>query len=181
MDLAGTELTPLTRFDLRVEGQWQAAPARQWHGKVSGEEPIVSVLFLVTEAAVRWGKSAPANAEGQDVQLAFHGYDSSDCFVQLAASVPGIVLTYAITLESASYRPEIPASVALRTGTIQRLAKVVATPGVDVLALFLAARDVKVGRNRLWHLRPALAEGIPDPIRKLLTYGRAGELDVQVR
>lgn len=158
-----------------------AGSARQWRGMAVGEEPVVSVLFLVTETAVRWGKSAPAGAEGQEVRLAFHGYEPSDCFVQLVASVPGLVLTHAITLESASYRPDLPAFEGLRTGTIQRFARVAAVPAVDVLALFVAARDVKVGRNRLWHLRPALAEGMPEPIRKLLTYGRTGELGVQVR
>lgn len=179
MDLAGIELAPLTRLDVRVEGQWQPGPSREWRGEASGDEPIVSVLFLAAEGAVRWGKSAPASAKGpHGVRLSFHAYEPADLFVQLGVSVPGAMHAHAITLESASYRPEIPARAALRTGAILRLATVVATPSVDVLALFLAARDVKVGRNRLWHVRPALAEGISDPFKRMLTYGRSGRFDL---
>jgi hypothetical protein len=48
---------------------------------------------------------------------------------------------------------------------------------VDVAMLFIARADVKSARNKLWHLRPQVAERVTDPqLHRMLTYGRTGQL-----
>jgi hypothetical protein len=40
--------------------------------------------------------------------------------------------------------------------------------------LLIARRDVRSARNGLWRVRKALATLIPEPFRRILTYGRTG-------
>ena len=75
---------------------------------------------------------------------------------------------------SAQYRPVIPETLAVSTGSIVEFAIIDGEPEIALSVAFLAGADVKVGHNRLWHVRPGLAEHISQPIRAMLSYGRSG-------
>ncbi len=59
------------------------------------------------------------------------------------------------------------------TGTAHVVARVA---GVTFVVVLLPASAVKVGRNRLWHLRDDLAARLSPEVRGLLTRGRSGEM-----
>jgi hypothetical protein len=54
------------------------------------------------------------------------------------------------------------------------LATVEGDPRIELGVLLLALRDVKFGRNHLWHLRPERAQGLPEPFATILVRGRSG-------
>ncbi len=52
----------------------------------------------------------------------------------------------------------------------------VVTPTCELMAMFLARRDVTSVRNGIWHARSKLIEDIADPWRAVFTYGRTGTI-----
>jgi hypothetical protein len=47
---------------------------------------------------------------------------------------------------------------------------------VAIVVVILPAFALKVGRNRLWHLRRELAAALPAKLRHLVTRGRTGNV-----
>ena len=62
---------------------------------------------------------------------------------------------------------------ATNTGTLHVVARI---EGVAFAVLLLPASAVKIGRNRLWHLREDIVSRLPADQRGLLTGGRSGSL-----
>ena len=144
----------------------------RWSGALTCSVPIVAVAFLLTPKALFWSKSAPASAS-QSVCLSLHAY--AEYSLQRAtfttsiggAHLPGIPVAVEGELRQAC---TLGASHQT-TGHIARLACI---DEVVLLVLILPGSVVKVGRNRLWHIRNDLAPHLPPHIHDLLTRRRSG-------
>lgn len=168
----------LRRVDVSVSGEWRAGATRDWLGQARGPEPIVAISFAVKGGRVSWCKSGRATPEGQPVRLLLGHYDSAMRDVQVNFSVGDGGVVSRTVVDSPTYRPSIFPPMTITTARFTPFTTVEGASPVQLFALFLVGSDVKVGRNRLWHLRPKLAESVPTDFRKLLTYGRTGEWDV---
>ena len=175
--LEAFESSALRHFPVAISGEWLRARTRDWRGEVRAEEPIVAVSFCIRGRDVSWCKSDPAD-HSHPIRLLLAHYDSGGRDVQVNFSVgetDGSVRTRTL-LPSAAYRPAIRPSHSAGTSTLVPYATVEGSHPVQVLVLFLASSDVKLGRNRLWHLRTNLLDSVPAVFRTVLARGRAGEL-----
>ena len=176
MTLEGTTFQKITPLLVSVKGQWSPGLNRDWHGLASAPEPFVALVFLCAPRGCKWAKSQRGELP-REVRLALIPYDESGKDVQVNFSVGGGYAVGRSEVPSATYRPVISVEQTFQSGVIQKFTQVVGEPYLDLLILFLASRDVHSARNRLWHLRPELAESISsDSIRHMMTYGRTGHL-----
>jgi hypothetical protein len=147
---------------------------RSWSGRAVADEPIVGMSILVAGPKGSWVKSAHREPElRMDLQLS--SYDEGHRDVQIVAGVGGDSV-YSRCLLAAKEQALRVEPGSCRTGGPTLLAVVEGDPRIEIYALFIARADVKFGRNRLWHLRPTLAEAVQEPLRSALTRGRSGEL-----
>lgn len=166
----------LRQLPVLVSGGWQAGPTRDWRGEARAAEPLVAIVFCVRGANVSWCKSERPNPAGQPVRLLLGHHDSEGCDVQVNFSVGAGQVRSRTVVASPSYRPLIPTPIAGATAALLPFSAVEGSHQVQLSVLFLAGSEVKVGRNGVWHLRPALVESVPEGFRELLAHGRAGEL-----
>jgi hypothetical protein len=129
-----------------------------------------------SEGRISWCKSAPATDDGLSITLLLGQFDDTGLDLQVNLSVGDGHARTRCTVASPDYLPSIATSSRALTGVRFTLTTIEASPEVIVATLFLAATDVKVGRNRLWHLDADHGAGVPEDLRKLLSYGRSGEI-----
>ena len=170
-----SRLGGLHRVAVVVTGAWKPGNTRDWHGVATASVPLVGVAFVTSRGRTAWCKSTPAQPEGQPVRLFLGHYDRSGLDVQVNWSVGRGQARSRCQVESREYRPAIMLNEPVVSGHAVELATIAGTPPVVVSALFLAAADVQVGRNRLWHLLPELTSMFSEPYRAILTRGRSGE------
>lgn len=160
--------------ELAIALTGQMMGQRRWNGSAVAEEPIVAMTILAAGRKRTWVKAAqPESKISMSLQLS--SYDDGHRDVQVAAEVGGDFV-YSRSLLAAreqTFRVE-PGSC--RTGGPTLLAVIEGAPRIEIYAFFIARSDVKFGRNRLWHLRPTLAEAVEEPLRSVLTRGRTGEM-----
>lgn len=148
----------------------------QWSGTVESRTPLAGIAVLNTGTKARWVKSAPA-------MLNANIYVS---FTSVGAHAPRRA-TFTARLHGAIL-PGVPVDVDgdvtvtrhLRTNRIEtgRAHFLVEVPGAAFVVLFLPSTVLKVGRNRLWRVLDDLALALPPELRRVLTKGRTGELQV---
>lgn len=158
----------------------------QWTGSLTSKVPIVCVGFLLQRDMLFWVKSAPADVS-QPVTVSLYAYadqslDKRFFALDKATFVPSVGGTWLPA-------PPVPRVADLTqactlgvaeqfTGRVSCLAS---APDVSFLVLTLPGSVVKVGRNRLWHLRGDLAPLVSPPARKLLTRRRSGRIPADTR
>ena len=165
----------LRQIEVSVSGEWQAGATRDWRGQAHAPEPVVAISFVVKGAQVSWCKSERGNSVGQPVRLLLTHYDSAMRDVLVNFSVGEGHVVSRTVVDAPTYRPKFQATMTFMTASFIPFTTVDGSQPVQLFALFLAASEVKVGRNGLWHLRPKLVESVPVDFRNLLTYGRTGE------
>jgi hypothetical protein len=155
----------------------------QWTGSLTSKVPIVCVGFLLTRDTLFWVKSAPADVS-QPVTVSLYAYaddslDRATFALDKATFVPsvgGAWLPAPPVPRVADLSQVCTLGVAEQfTGQVSCL---VSAPDVSFLALTLPGSVVKVGRNRLWHLRGDVAPLVSPPVRELLTRRRSGSIPV---
>jgi hypothetical protein len=167
----------LRRLPLTVTGAWTDSPTGpRWSGRASAPEPLAAIAFLTTAGETRWCRSSPPAPDGLEVDLLWWFGSATDPRGSLVARFgqggSGQLQTL-LTGVSRDARPAIPTPWAVHTGELRT---VVAWPQGRLSVLFVAGSDVRGARNRLWHVRPAAAEGVEEPYRRPFTYGRAGRI-----
>ena len=170
-------LESLRRLEVMVEGDWCSGRVRRWQGVARAAESLVGVAWVTSGESSRWCKSKRASPDGQQVGLLLGHYDASGLDVQVSFSVGRGSARVRCTVPSEDYKPSVPGAVGVRTGEPSRLATIYSTPEIVLSLMFIAGSDVTVGRNGLWHIRRELAESVPEPLRSILSYGRAGQLE----
>lgn len=165
----------LAKLSVVIEGSWNEARPADWRGTARADASIVAVTLLGRPESGCWCKSEPGLIDGQRVRLLLGRYDKLGRDVKVIFGAGG-QRDGRTMMPDARYRPDIPARTVCTTGSFVRFAIVAGEPAVPCWLLFLAASDVKVGRDRLWHLRKDLREGVAEPLRSILAYGRTGTL-----
>lgn len=187
---AGAWQPPTRRTDRQPDGRGTEVLVEgihvQWTGSLTSRVPIVCVGLLLTRDTLFWVKSAPADVS-QPVTVSLYAYADQSLdkrvfaldkatFVPRVgdAGLPGVPVPRVADLSQAC-----TLGVAEQfTGHLSCLAS---APDVSFLALTLPGSVVKVGRNRLWHLRGDVAPLISPPVRELLTRRRSGSIPVNAR
>lgn len=191
-------LTP--RVDLvavRVDGAWTRSTRRTYarpdqagsgegpfvdvedavfRGACTAATPIAAIAFLVRSDAIHWVKSAPA-ALALPLEIALR-------------AAPALDATRA-TFGASLHRGHLPAPpvacgadpvaacVLGSTETTTGRAHVLATiDDARIIAIFLPGSALRVGRNRLFSLRPELTDALPEDLRALVR-GRSGAITVE--
>jgi hypothetical protein len=185
--------------DVRMRGAWAGKPQRRyasqqqsgtgegpyietvdwrWDGAFEGASPLVGLALLSLGKRLYWVKSHPPTVQPA-VGFSAHGWAAHPGSVSVTGSFHGAYLpSMPINISN-----EPPASCVMgplegRTGTphvVMRLDEL-----VFAVVLFPASA-IKVGRNRLWHLREGLASHLPPNLQRLLTRGRSGEVPPATR
>lgn len=166
-----------TEVRMTFDGAWQPAPKRDWQGTIRCTEAVVGISFICVKGHTEWAKSDVGNDEGLEVRVMLGNYDASELDVQVNVSIGHNGPRWRTRIDSASYLPALLVPKVFLTGRIIDFAKIKGDPVVAFKAFFLARRDVRVGRNRLWHLRKELVECFPASLRRILTHGRSGKFD----
>jgi hypothetical protein len=138
---------------------------------VSAPCPIAGIAFLATGNELTWVKSCPPFPRlGLHVSVtayADYAHDRATLGVSLGGShLPGVPVPI---------REPLPAPIPVPSGTHATCAAIHVTSAgpVEIFAILLPGRFVRVGRNRLWRLRDEYAQPLPAEIRTLLTRRRA--------
>jgi hypothetical protein len=181
----------LVRVPVQMRGAWTPEMAlssgwtrREWQGLARADEPLVAVLFARVADTIEWHKSdRPPRRDPADA-VAVHTLDVSlgitagpgQPLASLDARTHRAHANVTISVPGGGLAPAIPDQHATSTGVLLDLVAFDGTPRVTFALLFLAASQVKVGRNGLWHVRRALAPALHEPLRTILTRGRHGSL-----
>jgi hypothetical protein len=149
----------------------------RWEGTLEGDSPLVGLALLVTDERFYWVKSHPP-ADRPQVSFSMARW----------AGIPGSVS--ATGSFHGAYLPSLPIDVdeeppvacilgdsAVKAGTPHFVVQV---KGVALAVVLLPASAIKVGRNRLWHLRETIAARLRPRLSVLLTRGRSGRIDPRV-
>ena len=161
-------MLPLGLTELPVTISGDSATPRRWTGTARAVEDLVALGLMVQDGAIRWFKSSH---RAPTVRL--------DITLHPPEAVEGgyVVLDAGGRVQNALSRGGRSISVVSRqaiTGRPLLLATVEGDPRLELGVLLLTLRDVKFGRNHLWHLRPERAQGLPEPFATILARGRSG-------
>jgi hypothetical protein len=176
MNLDGIRFPCLASVAVTVEGRWSLLPRRDWRGVAVADEPLVAVAFLSCGGSVHWYKSERRGGDRVEVRCLLLPFAAGEADTQVNFSVGQGGGRCWSMLASPEGVPVIPDRRELRSGVIERFAEVAGEPRVGLSLLLIARRDVRSARNGLWRVRRGLADLIPEPFRRTLTYGRAGML-----
>ena len=175
MSIDGTNLEFVKPLKVRVDGSWQESRMRDWKGIAISTEPLVALVLLRFENKVEWCKSERGNPDGQPVRLLLSPYDSEKLDVQINFSVGGGHVRSRSIVSSDTYKPKLLELNNISTGVFYKMFDVKGSRNIELYSLFLAASDVKVGRNGLWHIRKEHQENVEEPLARILSFGRNGE------
>lgn len=143
----------------------------RWAGTFESSVPITGIAMLYRDGG-SWAKASPATMN-PGVQVSVHARAGCvDGQASFAASLHGAFLpTVPVVCGD-----DLPAACTFGsshavTGRPHLVAEV---DGTAFIVLMLQGSVLKVGRNRLWHLRDELASALPADLRQLLVRGRTG-------
>jgi hypothetical protein len=176
MNLAGINFPCLAPVAVTLEGGWAPPPRRDWQGVAAASEPLVAVAFMSCGAVVEWYKSERGSAETLEVRFVLFPYEADGRDVQVNFSVGRGGGRWRSVLASSKVVPVLPDQRELQAGVVERFAEVTGEPRIELSLLLIARRDVRSARNGLWRVRKVLADLIPEPFRRMLSYGRTGRL-----
>lgn len=176
MSIIDTDLSFLKSLRVEITGSWQESSRRAWRGCAISSEPVVALVISKVDKKIEWCKSERGNPDGQPVKLIMGHYDSENLDVQINYSIGGGHVCSRCITSTQRYKPELLIKRAMRAGVIEKVFQVEGSKTIELYALFLAASDVKVGRNGLWRIRDEYRDKLLSPFDEILAYGRNGEL-----
>jgi hypothetical protein len=172
------KLTSVTQIDILIRGAWDPQEIRYWRGTATASEPCVAVAFLRDGYHVEWCQSERTNESNLDLDLALFPYHKSeDLDIQVNFSIGQGRRRWRSILPSPVYRPTIRDSFKVLAGEVFQFTTVEGNPRVELFGLFIVQRDVEWVRRKIWHLQPRLRDAIQEPLKQVLTYGRAGTFE----
>ena len=155
------------------EGPYDESVDWRWDGAFESVSPFVGIALLAIDARLHWVKSGPPAARAVVCVLAA-GWAARPDSVSFTGAFHGAYLPSV----QVDIPDEPPASCIIgpsltRTGMLHVVARLDRAAFGVVL---LPGSAVKVGRNRLWHLREDVASGLSPELHSLTTRGRSGEV-----
>jgi hypothetical protein len=162
---------------LPVRWSERQVPHRVWSCSAAANEPITALLVGTADGRIEWVKSSQRT--DQELVFSLHVTPLDPRYQGVHFQVDAghaFLQSFYCRTPSGSAQPitELPQSSA--TGRFVRLARLEGTPTVEVGLLLLARKDVKFGRNALWHLRQPLQTKVGGTVGRILSYGRTGSL-----
>jgi hypothetical protein len=149
----------------------------RWHGTLECSAPLAGIAFLVTSGRVDWVRSPPATV-APTLELSLHRYAGHvDAGASFAASLHGARLHTVPVPGTPNLRESCtPRAGSLLTGSGHLVAE---AGGVEFWVVLVPGSVIKVGRNRIWHLRDELAAVLPVDVRQVLARRRTGGWAIQ--
>ena len=177
MSIINTDLSFFKKLNINISGSWKDVARNDWEGTAISTEPLVALSILKIENKYEWCKSERGSLDGQPIRLLLSPYDSHSPDVKINFSVGrGHVISGCIMPEK-RYQPPLLLKNVITTGHIEKTFFIEGSKNVELYSLFLAASDVKVGRNGLWHIRDEYKNKLLEPFDTILTFGRNGEFE----
>jgi hypothetical protein len=156
----------LTELPVTIDGD--SVTARRWTGAARGVEDLVALGLMAHDGVLRWFKSSH-RAATVPLDVTLHPPDAVEggyAVLDVGGSVDNALSRGGRSISA------LPCQAI--TGRPLFLATVEGDPRMELGVLLLAFRDVKFGRNHLWHLRPERAQRLPEPFATILVRGRSG-------
>lgn len=170
-----------TRTSVRLTGSPVPHPTagyRLWRGTFESVEPIVALAITVCGRHVHWARTSHRSTPSLETSILFSPYDEAGLDIAVTFSIFDAVATSQVITDSRQSQPT-PSPKTFVTGQLVEVADFATDPPCRLNALFLIRRDVASVRNGVWHAKSEVVSSMGDPWRKMLTYGRAGELETE--
>lgn len=178
MSILDSRLPFLKPLSVEIQGAWEterSGRGETFRGHATASEPIVALLFAKTGKTFQWCKSGRGNTEGLQILFGMGLSGFAHVPVHVGFHLGGSAIQYSTAgIETTTFKTDLIKNKDISTGCFTKL---FAPADKHVFGcMFLAAEDVKNGRNHLWHIRPTFQDQIPQQLNKILSYGRAGEI-----
>lgn len=177
----------------RGEGPLDEVLDRRFRASILALEPLVAVALAVAERELWWVKGLPLEprprlehehfapstlepsplASSLELELTLHRWAHEEPSRASGLSMGARVAGSWLPALGVSTEPSLELGGVLYLGRAEPWAR---AHEAALFVLVLPARLVRVGRNRLWRLRPEPAARLEPRARELLTRGRAGAL-----
>jgi hypothetical protein len=168
-----------TALDVRLTGAPVPHPTsgyRDWKGRFESSEAIVALVVVVTGSHLSWTRTSHRGTESIEAGILFAPADEEGRRIKVCFSIMDATAYGSAYVESIQTQPT-PLLQTFRTGQLVSIATIKGEPRCESKALFLARRDVVSVRNGVWHARGDVLSSLDEPWRKILTWGRTGELE----
>jgi hypothetical protein len=180
MSILDLRLPFLKSLKVEVQGLWepsQSGRGQIFRGSAVASEPLVALIVAKPGSFIQWCKSGRGNADGLPIIFGMDQSDFDNIPVHVYLHIGGAGIGYNACIETSTYKSDLLNDKHISTGCFTTLFALEGKTGDQLFAcMFLAADDVKNGRNHLWHIRPKFRDRIPEPLNRILGYGRAGEI-----
>jgi hypothetical protein len=177
MSATGLNAATLTRLPVRLKGG-RRDEARGWHwaGRWEAEVPLVGLVMCEQAGVIHWARSHHrASRAGLEVLL--HCTTRNLRLWAYCGLGPpsGRAFVQGYTDQN---KPELPwiEGGAGSTGEVLRLARIAGEPALSLHVLLVARDDARSRRLGLWGVKPRLLEGVEEPWKSVLRYGRTGQI-----
>lgn len=167
----------LAAVDLRLSGSWVPInwPNRRWSGSIEATHEFATLLVVATSDLVRWAKSEVGGTHGLPITLDVHPLREGDPEAQIMFVVDGgWVTAFKAALPSPSYLPAVTLPSSPQAGVLHTIFTASTAPPASFGLLFLARRDVRVGRTGIWRSRTDLIGLLPTLLFPAFQGGRQG-------
>jgi hypothetical protein len=167
-----------TRLVVRLTGGPAVHPTsgcRDWRGQFEAAEPIVALAFTISGTHVRWSRTSHRGTVSLNTRILFAPYTEAGLQTRVSFFILDAGTVSQTVVDSLQTEPS-PRLQSFTTGDVVQIAVIGSHPVCELKALFLARRDVASVRNGVWHARENVVATLSEPWRKILTYGRSGEV-----
>ena len=180
MPLEHLVIPTATRLQVRLTGGPVVHPTagyREWRGQFESTEPIVALVLTISGSPISWTRTSHRGTALLETRIQFAPYDEDGRNIRVTFTIMDAGTASETIVDSMQTQPA-PLLQSFSSGELVRIATISSEPKCELRAIFLARRDVASVRNGVWHARGDVVAGMSEPWRKILPYGRTGELDV---
>jgi len=144
-------------------------------GSIEAAHEFATLLVVTTSDLVRWAKPEIGGTHGVPITLDVHPLREGDSQTQFMFTVDGGWVTeFQAALPSPSYLPAVSLPSRPQAGVLHTVFTASTEPPAWFGLLFLARRDVRVGRNGIWRNRPEAMGLLPTLLLPAVRGGRQG-------
>jgi hypothetical protein len=149
---------------------------RLWRGQFTADEPIVALAMVLSGNTLYWTRTSHRGTSSLETSILFAPHDEAGLNIRVGFSILDATAISNTCVGSLQDYPT-PLLRSFSTGELVDVATISTNQTCTLKALFLLRRDVASVRNGVWHARASMIDGVLDPWRTILTYGRAGKID----